>query len=344
MVYSIRNFNMIGERFWNEGEYADSHGFVDTMHPYVANPYASQENNNKCYAFPSDAQQQHYYQRKPVDCGSIKLLANNISHLAYQKCRTLAVLNGPGSLNYKGSDRDLVEGEDNVSVVDAPYARWTSGLPRDQYKEIGWSQYSSRRLGPFFGVLDRKFKFDDTTDNVNLANNASCIRKMILVVSGRKLKTPTGGTPADYYLRIHVVVTSDGACPANPSAGIIPLSAEQRAWVKECDSGGGSYPEGAIPWSFNTEDRAIEMQGYPAYTINIVDSLDGINNDLFVGNFKVFIPVDCIGNITRSNASYNGVELFQYYVNVGWIGGSASHAITSITLLEVRDPGSAEAS
>lgn len=346
-MLSIRNYNRTGERFWNEGEYSQYDTENDPLRfptvLYSDPPYASQENNNKVYAHPSDAQQRHLYQRKPIDCGSIKILSNNISHLAYQKCRTLAVLNGPGGIGYAGSDRNLQAGSPLQNVVDISYPGWTNGLERDRYKQIAWSQYSSRRLGPFFSVLDRKFVYDATSTNTNLANNASCIRKMLLVISAYKLKAPLIPIANEDQLTIHVVVTSDGSNPANPAAAIIPLSAEQRAWVKEADGSVGDI-EAAAPYQLNTPTIVLEKQGRPAYSLNVDGNSFPFNNyDNFSGDIKIFIPIDCIGNVNRSNASYNSVELFQYYVHVGWLAGSATHSITNITLLEVRDPGSAEA-
>lgn len=345
-MQSIRNYNKTGERFWNEGEYADSSGFIPPVGGSPTPlPYASQENNNKVYAHPSDAQQQHLYQRKPIDCGSIKILSNNISHLAYQKCRTLAVLNGPGTIGYKYSDRVLQAGSPLQNVIDITFPGWTSGLRSEQYKEIGWSQYSSKRLGPFFSVTDRKFQYTDDGTPINLANNATCIRKMILVVSGYKTKDDTG--PDDRLFRLHVVVTSDGSNPANPAASIIPISAEQRAWIQECDPAITGFSEGPIPWYTNTAapERPINLQGRPAFSTTLdADDPGGPVAGWFTGHFKVFIPIDCIGHINNSNASYNSVEVFQYYVHLGWLSGNLQNAITNITLLEVRDPGSAEAS
>lgn len=342
----IRNYNKTGERFWNEGEYADTSGFIKPVANAVPSlPYASQENNNKVYAHPSDAQQEHLYQRKPIDCGSIKILSNNISHLCYQKCRTLAVLNGPGTIGYIGTDRALQAGSPLQNVVDISFPNWTSGLRSEQYKEIAWSQYSSRRLGPFFSVTDRKFQYTDDGTPISLTNNATCTRKMILAISGYKTKDVL--VPLDLVFRLHVVVTSDGSNPANPDASIIPISAEQRAWIQECDPSITGFAEGPIPWYTNAADpdRVANFQGRPAFSVG----LDGVDLDAappgwFTGHFKVFIPIDCIGHINNSNASYNSVEVFQYYVHLGWLSGNLQNAITNITLLEVRDPGSAEAS
>lgn len=331
-MLSVNIFNKTGERFHNEGEYAGP-GFP----AYSGSVYASEEDRNKIYKFPADAIQQHFFQRKPMDCGTVKILANNIGHLCYQKCRTLAVIQGPGSFGYTESDLDItyVATYGAIYAVETGYPRWTSGMSRDQYVEIGWSQYSSRRLGPFFAVSDRKLQYSEAVnDDATIANNTVCIRKMILVIKGYKGKIPTvGGVLADGVFRIHVVVTNDGSNPANPNAGIIPLCAEQRAWVE----GFGGVAQ-QLPITVNTPSRVTERQGWPAYTIDLAGATIGTDPD---GIFKLFIPVDCIGDTTITNASPNGINLFQYYVHVGWYAGMDTSGISSISLLEARDPGSA---
>lgn len=372
---TIRSFNKTGERFANEGEYsiADITAIPRTRFvqptldptttappgPYTVNtlpalPYASQENNNRMYYTPSDATQEHLHVRKPVDAGSIKILSNNISHLVYQQCRTLAVLNGPGAIQYAGSDRDIVD-TTNPGPPFYPIHNieggWTDGTPRNWYREIGWSQYSSRRLGPFFGITDRKVQYDDTVlTTVNVSNNATCIRKMILVVRGYKT---FGSTPDLSRFHIHVVVSSDGGNPTSADTKIIPLFASQRAYITECTPGviPTSREEGPLPCPVNSEQRDLLFSGFPAYSVNLdwpsqaIEAPDATKTyNVFTEQFTAFIPIDCLGDITAPNASYMGTNLFQYYVHVGWLVGQAGMAISSLTLLEVRDPGSAEAS
>jgi len=377
---TVRSFNKTGERFANEGEYSPEDIANDPLRfvkptldpttvlggPYITDTctpalsYASQENNNKFYEHPGDAFQQHLFQRKPIDSGTIKILSNNISHLVYQQCRTLAVLNGPGTIGYKNSDRALNNGAALPQlIVQNPFAEWTDETPRNWFREIGWSQYSSRRLGPFFGINDRKIEYnDDALNSVNLTNNASCIRKMILVIRGFKSKIPTVGGiyPDDARFHIHVVVTSDGGNPTDPATTIIPLLGQQRAYITECDgaAGASARTEGPLPCPVNSESRNDLFSGVPAYSVNLdwpsqanttLEAPDASKTyDVFTGHFSAFIPIDCVGDITTTNASYLGTNVFQYYVHVGWLVGQPSMAITSITLLEVRDPGSAEAS
>lgn len=376
---TARIFNRTGERFANEGEYAPNDIASDPLRfvkptldptttappgPYTidtlpALPYASQENNNKVYYTPPDAAQEHYFQRKPVDAGSIKILSNNIAHLVYQQCRTLAVLNGPGTIGYKGSDR-IINGGPFLPdpIVQNPFIGWTDDTARNWFREIGWSQYSSRRLGPFFGITDRKLQYDDETLNrTDLTNNANCIRKMILVIRGQKSKIPTvGGTIPDARFHIHVVVTSDGGNPTAPTTNIIPLFGQQRAYITECDPPGAASArvEGPLPCPVNSDLRIQRFSGVPAYSTNLdwpsqanttLEAPDATKTyDVFTGHFTAFIPIECSGDITATNASYLGTNVFQYYVHVGWLAGQETHAISSITLLEVRDPGSAEAS
>ena len=376
---TARIFNKTGERFANEGEYApedianDPARFVKPTidptttlgGPYTVNtlpalPYASQENNNNFFITPPDAVQQHLIQRKPIDCGTVKILSNNIAHLAYQQCRTLAVLNGPGTIGYKYSDRDLTNGGVSPQIiVQNPFARWTDDTPQNWFREIGWSQYSSRRLGPFFAITDRKLQYNEEALNrIDLTNNARCIRKMVLVIRGNKAKIPTvGGVfPDDAFFHIHVVVTADGGNPTDPNTSIIPLFGQQRAYITECDgvAGPSARVEGPLPCPINNDNRNQQLSGVPAYSINLdwpsqattaIEAADASKTyDVFSGNFTAFIPIDCIGDITATNASYAGTDLFQYFVHVGWYAGQATHVISSITLLEVRDVGSPEAS
>jgi hypothetical protein len=377
---TVRSFNKTGERFANEGEYSPNDIANDPLRfvkptldptttlggPYTTDtctpalPYASQENNNKFFDTPADVFQRHFFQRKPIDAGSVKILSNNISHLVYQQCRTLAVLNGPGTIGYKDSDRFLTTGSPTaIAIVQSPFADWTDETPRNWFREIGWSQYSSRRLGPFFGINDRKIEYnDDALNSVNLTNNASCIRKMILVIRGYKAKIPTVGGiyPDDARFHIHVVVTSDGGNPTDPATNIIPLFGQQRAYITECDglAGPSARQEGPLPCPINSENRNDLFSGVPAYSVNLdwpsqanttLEAPDASKTyDVFTGHYSAFIPIDCVGDITTTNASYLGTNVFQYYVHVGWLVGQPSMAISSITLLEVRDPGSAEAS
>ena len=375
---TIRSFNKTGERFANEGEYsiADITALprtrfvpptlyptggpapiiitIDTCTPAL--PYASQENNNKVFYTPPDATQEHLHVRKPVDAGSIKILSNNISHLIYQQCRTLAVLNGPGAIAYAGSDRDIAD----TTNPGPPYypvhnveGGWTDNTPRNWYREIAWSQYSSRRLGPFFGITDRKVHYDDTVlTTVNVTNNATCIRKMILVVRGYKT---FGGTVDDARFHIHVVVTSDGGNPLASDTQIIPLFGQRRAYITECTPAviATSREEGPLPCPTNSEGRDLLFSGFPAYSVNLdwpsqataaIEPPDLVKTyNVFTEQFTAFIPIDCLGDITNANASYMGTNVFQYYVHVGWLVGQAGMVISSMTLLEVRDPGSAEA-
>lgn len=377
---TARIFNKTGERFANEGEYAPADIAGDPLRfikptldptttappgPYTidtlpALPYASQENNNSFFITPPDAVQQHLTQRKPIDSGTIKILSNNISHLAYQQCRTLAVLNGPGRIGYKNGDRLLnTGGTSPLYIVQNPFADWTDQTPQNWFREIGWSQYSSRRLGPFFAITDRKLQYnEDALNRIDLTNNSTCIRKMVLVIRGNKAKIPTvGGVyPDDAFFHIHVVVTADGGNPTDPTTSIIPLFGQQRAYMTECDGAPGpsARVEGPLPCPINSDGRNQELSGVPAYSINLdwpsqataaIEAPDATKTyDVFTGNFTAFIPIDCTGDITATNASYAGTDLFQYYVHVGWYTGQSTHVISSITLLEVRDVGSPEAS
>jgi hypothetical protein len=377
---TVRIFNKTGERFANEGEYAPDDIANDPLRfvkptldpttlgpggPFITNtipatPYASQENDNIFYDTPADAFQQHFFQRKPVDAGTVKILSNNIAQLVYQQCRTLAVLNGPGTIGYKNSDRTLtttVSGAP-VTIVQNPFIGWTDNTARNWFREIGWSQYSSRRLGPFFGITDRKLQYNDEELNrINLTNNASCIRKMVLVIRGYKAKIPTvGGSIPDARFHIHVVVTSDGNNPTDPETNIIPVFGQQRAYITECDPPGSATArvEGPLPCPVNNDGRNQLFTGVPAYSVNLdwpsqantqLEAPDATKTyDVFTGAFTAFIPIECTGDITATNASYLGTDVFQYYVHVGWLIGQPSMVISSITLLEVRDPGSADAS
>lgn len=328
MATSVQVFNKTGERFFNEGEYADPSGFTAAS----GSVYSSQENSNKIYKFPSDTDQQHFFERKPLDSGTVKILTNNIDHLIYQKCRTLCVTVGHGTVGYKKSDLDIIDAGTGDHVIFTPFPRVVStGI--NQFREIGWSEYSSQRFGPFFGITDRKVQLDaSTADGVQIENNASCIRKMILVVSGYKRKIDVGHPDAEGVFRLHVVVTSDGGSPLNPNASIIPLCAEERGWVEGFTTTPIDQP---IPASPNTAARALERQGWPAYTVDLQQVL---SSDWY-GRFKIFIPINCIGNINQSNASPAGVNLFQYFVHLGWYVGHEDSAIGAVSLLEVRDPG-----
>lgn len=339
----IKSFNKTGERFANEGEYAAT-GFPSPSNtpavPSVA--YSSEENINKVYATPSDATQQHFDARKPLDCGTIKILSNNISHLVYQKCRTLAVLNGPGQIGYTKSDLQVTD-TDGSLVVLTPYPGIQStntnydGYYIDQFREIGWSFLSSRRLGPFFAITDRKFQYEEESSVTNpLANNSSNIRNMVLCISGYKAKTPVGGTADQGIFRFHVVVTTDGAPPSNPNAGIVALNADSRCFIEALDA--TSVPvEKPIPSNQNVSARNDSLQGAQAITVAL-NSLAG--SDQFYGPFKLFIPVDCIGNITSTNATYASVGVAEYYVHVGWYAGQTTNSVSCISLHEIRDPGS----
>lgn len=340
----IKSFNKTGERFANEGEYAGS-GFPSPSDspavPSVA--YSSEENINKVYATPSDATQQHFDARKPLDCGTTKILSNNISHLVYQKCRTLAVLNGPGQIGYIKSDLQLIDPFDSSLVVLTPYPGIQStntnydGYYTDQFREIGWSFLSSRRLGPFFAITDRKFQYQEDTLTTNpLSNNSSNIRNMVLCISGYKAKIPSPGTGDQGIFRFHVVVTNDGAPPSNPNAGIIPLNADSRCFIEALDA--TSVPvEKPIPSDQNILARNSSLQGAQAITVAL-NSLAG--SDDFNGPFKLFIPIDCIGNITTTNVTYASVGVAEYYVHVGWYAGQTTNSVSCISLHEIRDPGS----
>lgn len=349
----IKTFHKTGERFRDEGEYANAGppigpGFPSPstlpLVPSIA--YSSDENDNKFYTTPSPLTQEHLYQRKPLDCGSVKILSNNISHLAYQKCRTLAVLNGPGSIGYTKSDLDVTDPVDGSDYVLTPYPSALNpnsqfdGYRRDAFREIGWSYLSSRRLGPFFAITDRKFQYaENTIYTTPLQNNASNIRNMVLCITGYKAKIPSGtGVPADGVLRFHVCVTTDGSPPSNPNAGIIPLNGDSRAFV-EATLGSTSAP-GALPVPANTNvvQRSQDLQGSQSILVPLNSTSAG--DDLFYGAYKVFIPIDCIGNITTTNATYASIGVAEYYVHVGWYSGSATNTVTCISLHEVRDPGS----
>lgn len=335
-------YNKTGERFNDEGNYNKYAHMPDagiTSNPYRINritftPYNSPEINNRVYETPSDSTQEHFDRLKPLDCGSMKILSNNISHLIYQKCRTLAVAYGPGTIGYTDSDISSTVTNPATGIV-YPRIRDITGIAGAGIRSIGWSFYSSRRLGPFFGIVDRRIQYGDQFSRLSsisstlmptIEDNAYCLRKMICVVEGY--------LPAGASIDIYSVVTEDGGNPRNPSATILTVDEAETVYYEILE--GATLTKGTV--------RSVGAGSYGGSLV--LQSSSGQSKEHLVtptggaGTFKVFIPLSVTSNIRANNFSAQGVSLFQFFVHVGWSASDANAGIGTITLLETRDPGS----
>lgn len=369
-------YNKTGERFRDEGEYNDyphqpasilSNPFYvaatsPVAIPLVGSAYASAETLNKVYGFPSDATQTSYDARKPIDCGSMKILVNNISHLVYQKCRTIAVATGPYQIGYTGSDLNATV---TLSATVYPLVSSDIGRPapvvsppagsiaeRQQritaYASIGWSIYSSRRMGPIPMIVDRKVEYNNQVQQAGvvyndpaLANNSFLPRKMLLCVEGT--------CPADEPIDFYVCVTTDGNSPRLSTTRTISLDASECAWFEYFEAGTDNLLQsgfkslagvvgGTLPPTLPTDYLdSIGLQTSPSYPFfgSIGDPVPG---DAY--RYRVFIPVNCTTEIIIDNASALGTDYLEAYVHLGWKAEVSTATVRSICLLEVRDPGS----
>lgn len=306
----IKIYVQTGERFARE----DDGNFPGS----VGLSLASGESDNKVYQFPvGPGPVSDFAARKPLDAGSMKLLSNNISHLLYQKCRTLCCVSGPGTfglLKAFGTPMD--------SFADTPIATGA-----EQFREINWSRPNSLRLGPFSGMVDRK-----TEDSPGLQSlvpaNTQVMRKLLLVIKGFKRE--------EGILRFHVCGTSNaGTLPSNPSASLFRIDAGQLAWIEMV--GGGPVLSNTVPLTPYSNTVAFERQSWNAYTCDILPA--------YYGEFRLFIPIDFLHAVEDNNWSPTEMSsIFKFFVWLGWYSPDEEAGISSITLLEVRDIGTAEAS
>lgn len=338
----IRNLVRTGERFYDEGGYTIFAGnnHVNTFYNIIwgagstpTSVYASAETKNKVYAEPVATANYYYKARRPLDSGTMKILSNNISHYCYQQCRTLACIQGPGSINLNAADIAINSTDPSgnpVPLVNRSYVNSEAATDTTRYREIGWSAYSSRRIGPIFGIVDRQTASTVASDaGITIPVGNKTLRKMVLVVEGYKNDTST--------FNIHVCLTSNGNNPQNTMTATLALDCSELAYLEFID---GTVFSTTVPATPFTTAAALPRQAFPAYTVRLNEAPWGVNT----GRFKLFIPVNCTANIGRVNSTIGSVSLFEFYAHVGWLTGNNSHGISTITLLEVRDVGSSEAS
>lgn len=306
---ATRIYVQTGERFAREddGSFASS----------VGSALTSGESSNKVYQFavsPNDIPD--FMARKPLDAGSMKILSNNISHLLYQKCRTLCCVNGPGLFGL-------------LKVPGTPLDTFTAyaGSDAEEYREINWSRPNSLRLGPFSGMIDRKTEDQPSLQSIVPANS-QCLRKMVLVIKGFKRLNGT--------LRFHVCGTSNpSTVPSNPAASLFPIDASQLAWIEWV--GGGTSTTITIPVSAYSSAVAFQRQSWNAYSCELALA--------DYGEFRLFIPVDFLFTPEQNNwEPTDNSSLLKFWVWLGWFSDDDEAGISSITLLESRDIGTAEAS
>lgn len=356
-------YNKTGERFNDEGEYNDyphspaslaTNPFyiaatTPAVSPLVGSAYASAETLNKVFQFPSDATQTFYDARKPIDCGSMKILVNNISHLVYQKCRTIAVATGPGAINFIGSDLNATV---TLGGVLYPLVATDVGRPAIgvipvslEYTTIGWSIYSSRRIGPIPVMVDRKAEYNNqpiaagpTVIAPSISNNSFLFRKMILCVEGY--------CPADEYVSLYTCVTTDGNNPRQPNTQLVTLDASECAWYEYYDAGTGALLQSGFSSVISATGGTVPATAYAtAIPVQAAESYPflGVQTPVPSDNYRyrIFIPVNCTSQIIIDNASAVGVDYIEAYVHLGWKVPNGSCEVKSISLLECRDPGSA---
>lgn len=309
---AARVYVKTGERFSRED-------LGDFTNP--GTPLASGETYNKIYVFPTGSNNiVDFNARKSLDSGSMKLLANNISHLCYQKCRTLASLVGPGRFEFLKALSPWVN----------PF-RPTTGITTDEerFREIGWNPDDSIRMGPFPAIMDRVVENPRPISEPyqTASPGARCMRKLVMVIRGFK-------NDADTVPRFYVCGTErEAASPGNPSTSLFQIDAGERAWVELIGTSSVSTPP--VPFS---PVAAHERQGWQSYLV------DWNQIPAFAGEYRLFIPVSFLTDITITNQTRaQNSENFEYFVWLGWRSVDDQDAIHSVTLLEVRDIGSAEA-
>lgn len=306
---AVRVYVQTGERFNREDNGPFTVG-VSTL---------TGESSNKVYQFAvSPNSIPDFAARKPLDAGSMKILSNNISHLLYQKCRTIAAVNGPGNfglLKYAGL---AVESFDADPTATGP----------EQYREIRWNRTNSLRLGPFSAMIDRKTE-DQPSLQSTLPANAQCVRKMVLVVNGYKAEGEAQ--------RFHICVsTNPSAIPVNSRSSLLRIDASQLAWV-EFVNGGSVGTAATIPALPYSSAAAFERQSWNVYTCDMLPAYDG--------DYKLFMPLDVLVAPEQNNWSpTENSSVLKLYVWVGWYSQDDDAGIRSITLLESREIGTAEAS
>lgn len=339
----VRNLVRTGERFQDEGGYNNFAGntpintFYNTVWGLGGTPtsvYDSAETKNLVYAEPVATANYYYKARRPLDSGTMKILSNNIAHYCYQQCRTLACIQGPGRINLNAADIALFSTDPSgnpVPLVNRSYVNPSAATDTTRYREIGWSAYSSRRIGPIFGIVDRQTAstVDSNIGVPTIPVGNKTLRKMVLVVEGYKFDT------SDF--NIHVCLTSTGDNPQNPLTATLALDCSELAYLEFIDGVVFSTTVPATPYTTLT---ALPRQAFPAYTVRLNEAPSAAQT----GRFKLFIPVNCTSNIGRVNSTIGSVSLYEFYAHVGWLTGNNNHGISTITLLEVRDVGSSEAS
>lgn len=343
----VRNLVRTGERFHDEGGYTIFAGpnhintFYNTIWGLGGTPtsvYASGETKNKVFAEPVATANYYYKARRPLDSGTMKILSNNISHFCYQQCRTLACIAGPGRINLNAADIAISSTDPSgnpVPLVNRSYINPDTPTDTTRYREIGWSAYSSRRIGPIYGIVDRQTASvvvqpappPPQVPTIPVGNKT--LRKMVLVVEGYKVDSSN--------FNIHVCLTSTGDNPQNPMTNTLALDCSELAYLEFID---GPVFSTTVPALYFTTPEALVRQAFPAYTVRLNEAPATAQT----GRFKLFIPVNCTSNIGRANSTIGSVSLFEFYAHVGWLTGNNNHGISTITLLEVRDVGSSEAS
>jgi len=343
----VRNLVRTGERFYDEGGYNSFAGNNHINNFYITvwgaggtptSVYASAETKNKVYAEPVATANYYYKARRPLDSGTMKILSNNISHFCYQQCRTLACITGPGRINLNAADIAIYSTDPSgnpVPLVARTYVNPAAATETTRYREIGWSAYSSTRIGPIYGIVDRQTASvvvqppppPDPVPTIAVGNKT--LRKMVLVVEGYKFDSSN--------FNIHVCLTSTGDNPQNPLTNTLALDCSELAYLEFIDGAVFSTTLPATAW---TTPQALVRQAFPAYTVRLNEAPATAE----IGRFKLFIPVNCTSNIDRVNSTIGSVSLYEFYVHVGWLTGNNNHGISTITLLEVRDVGSSEAS
>jgi len=300
-----------GERFAREddGSFAAS----------VGSALTSGESSNKVYQFavsPNDIPD--FMARKPLDAGSMKILSNNISHLLYQKCRTLCCVNGPGLFGLLKP----------LGLTSQAFSGDTGATGAEQYREINWSRQNSLRLGPFSAMIDRQTQ-DRPSEESTLPANVSCLRKMVLVINGYKR--------SGFEQRFHVCVSINAnAHPINSRTALLNIDASQLAWI-EFVSGTSSGTGITLPSSPYSSAVAYRRQAWEAHTTELLTAYDG--------DYKLFIPVDVVTAPEQPNwQPTDNSEIYKIWVWLGWYSADEDAGIRSITLLESRDIGTAEAS
>jgi hypothetical protein len=284
-------------------------------------PLASGETANKIYVFPTGSNNIiDFNARKSLDSGSMKILVNNVSHLCYQKCRTLATIVGPGRFEFLKQISPWVNQYQAVT-----------GITQDseRFRDIGWNPDDSIKLGPFPAIMDRVVENPRPISEPyqTAAAGARCMRKLVMVIRGFK-------NQAETVPRFYICGTErEAASPANPSTSLFQIDASERAWIELIGTSSVSTPP--VPWS---PVVAHERQGWQHYMVDwqLIPS--------FTGEYRLYIPVSFLTDITTTNeVRAQNAENFEYFVWLGWNSEDDQDAINSVTLLEVRDIGSAEA-